>query len=421
MPAGPAPNPRAWCERAALGRIDRFTQTPYGGGAAFRLAADGALRRVAEFDRRGTLLAALRWGEDGALRHAAVRVPDMTWLAVEPGRGAPGPWGVSDLVRRGDEPLTTFEALDWRAINRIPALAEPARLPPHSGTTLLNLIAALAADQGRSELAYRGPWPSEALFLSLLESFRYENGGDPLAAFTAGVLHWAPAPHAREFSSEGVMVQLRDRVEKVVWDGRAYHRPDWQGIRRRGARTIRDEAGRIVCGLTSLGTVLEDHLILSPSGDVLEIRTPPAEASETLALDAAIATGVVALVVASSAAALAPPIRAAADTYTLEWGQVRWDLVTTTAVGARLSHRLRAAIEARVAAAATRADRLAAALAGLHAIAELVGDDLRARAQAGLAAAAPQAQRVALEATATDAFVTEDVSRAIEAWLSGLR
>jgi len=417
VPAGPAPNPRAWCERAGLGRVDRFSPTPFGGGAAFRLAADGALRRVAEFDRRGTLLAALRWGEDGALRHAAVRIPEMTWLAVEPGRGVPGPWGASDRITRGHEPLTSFEALDWRNVDRVPALAEPSRLPPHGGTTLLNLIATLAADQGRRHLTYRGPWPTEALFLSLLESFRYDDGGDPLAAFTAGVLRWAPAPHARVFSPEGAMVQLRDRVEKVVWDGRAYHRPDWQGVRRRGARTVRDDDGRVVCGLTSLGTVLDDHIVLSPSGDVLEIRTPPPEAPETQALDTPITVGVIALVAASSAAALASSIRAAADTYALEWGPIRWDLVAATADGARLSHRLRAPIETRLAAATTRADRLAVALAGLHAIADLVGDDLRTRAQARLAAAPSETQRVALEATEADAAVTADVGRAVEAWL----
>jgi len=96
----------------------------------------------------------------------------MTWLAVEPGRGVPGPWGASDRIMRGHEPLTSFEALDWRDVDRVPALAEPSRLPPHGGTTLLNLIASLAADQGRRHLTYRGPWPTEALFLSLLESFR---------------------------------------------------------------------------------------------------------------------------------------------------------------------------------------------------------------------------------------------------------
>ena len=421
MPAGPAPSPRAWCERAGVGRVDRLTSTPDGGAAAFRSAADGGLRRVAEFDRRGTLLAALRWGGDGSLLHAAVRLPEMTWLAVEPGRGAPGPWGASDQITRGHEPLTSFEALDWRAVDRIPALAEPARLPPHGGTALLNLLATLAADQGRSGLVYRGPWPTEALFLALLESFRYDDGGDPLAAFTAGGLSWEPAPHARIFSPEGALVQLRGRVEKVVWNGRAYHRPDWQGIRRRAARTIRDHDSRVVCGLTSLGAVLDDHVILSPAGDVLEIRTPAPEAPEALPLDPAITAGVVAVVTASSAPALASAIRAEADAYALGWGPVQWDLAVTTPGGARLAHRLRASIEARLAAATTRADGLAVALAALQAIAELIGDDLRGRAQRRLAAAPAEAQRAALEVHAAEASRTADVGRAVEAWLSESR
>ncbi|MGH7356380.1 MAG: hypothetical protein ACRELS_17620 [Candidatus Rokuibacteriota bacterium] len=421
MAAVAAPSPRAWCERAGVGRVDRLIRTSAGGAAAFRLTADGALRRVAEFDRRGTLLAALRWGGDGALLHAAVRIPEMTWLAIEPGRGDAGRWGASDMVRRGHEPLTSFEALDWRAVDRIPALAEPARLPPHGGTALLNLIAALAADQGRSHLAYRGPWPTEALFLALLESFRYEDAPDPLAAFSAGGLSWMPAPHARVFSPEGAMVQIRDRVEKVVWDGRAYHRPDWQGVRRRGARMVRDDDGRVVCGLEALDAVLDDHLILSPAGDVLEVQTPAPEPPETLPLEPAIAAGVVALVAGSSAPALASSIRAVASAYALEWGPVRWDLALTTPDRARLAHRLRRLVEARLAGAATRAERLVVALAALHELADLVGDDLRARAQRRLEAAAPEAQRAALEAPDADASLAADVGRAAEAWLSGSR
>lgn len=426
MPAGAAPGPRAWCERAGVGRVDRIVSTAHGGAAAFRAASDGAAHRVAEFDRRGTLLAALRRAADGALLHASVRIPEMTWLAVEPRRGAPGPWGVSDLVRYGHEPLTTFEALDWRAIDRIPALAEPARLPPHGGTALLNLISALAADQGRARLAYGGPWPTEALFLALLESFRYgdDGGGDPLAAFMAGALAWSPAPHARVFSPEGPLVQLRGRVEKVVWRGRAYHRVDWQGIRRRGVRTVRDDADRVVCGLECLGTVCEEHLVLSPEGDVLEIRTPPPDAPGVLPLDAAIAAGVVALVAATSAPALATALRDVATRYALAWGPVACDLAAPGPDGARLSHRLRALVEARLAAATTRADRLAVVLGALHAIADLVGDDLRARAQRRLAAATPEAQRAALETLETgsaDASLAADVGRAAEAWLSGSR
>ncbi len=55
-------------------------------------------------------------------------------------------------------------------------------MPPGGGTAVLNLLAGLAADQGGGPVAYHGPYPSEQLFLALLESFRYEGGGsDPLA------------------------------------------------------------------------------------------------------------------------------------------------------------------------------------------------------------------------------------------------
>ena len=136
-----------------------------------------------------------------------------------------------------------FAALDWTRVNGIPPLAEPARLPAGAGTAVLNLIARLAADQRVPELRYEGPYPTEHLFLALLESFRWigPGGADPLAAFMTGGLTWAPAPHARAFEPEGVYVQRRARVEKIVVAGRAFYRPDWQGVGRRTPRVVREE------------------------------------------------------------------------------------------------------------------------------------------------------------------------------------
>ena len=131
-------------------------------------------------DRLGTRLAALRW-DGGRLESAWVRIPDGSWLGIEPRASADAPWGWSDRLWHAAEPpghgwrgttLTVFEALDWGRIDRIPTLAEPARLPPGGGTAVLNLIVALAVAQGAGPLPYRGPYPTEQLFLALLESFR---------------------------------------------------------------------------------------------------------------------------------------------------------------------------------------------------------------------------------------------------------
>src|SRR5256885_6446784 len=116
---------------------------------------DAAGRLAGEQDAHGTALSALEWRSDGRLQHARVRLPDGSWIAIEPGAGAPGPWGASDLVTRDGQALSRLAALDWTRVDRIPPLAEPARLPAGAGTAIFNLLARLAAEQGVAVLRYR--------------------------------------------------------------------------------------------------------------------------------------------------------------------------------------------------------------------------------------------------------------------------
>ena len=199
---------------------------------------DAAGRPAGEQDRHGAPLSALEWSPDGRLGRAAVRLPDGAWVAIEPGAAARGPWGASDGLTLDGHPLTRFAAVDWTRVDRIPPLAEPARLPAGAGTALFNLLARLAVEQGVSVLRYDAPYPTEALFLALLESFRYvpADAGDPIAAFARGELAWTPAPHDVAIERGGVWVQRRARIEKIVVGGRAYYRPDWQGVRRLAPR-----------------------------------------------------------------------------------------------------------------------------------------------------------------------------------------
>lgn len=362
---------------------------------------DAGGRLAGETDRHGEAVSELTWAPDGRLRRAAVRIPDGSWVTVEAGAGEPGPWGASDELRHGGQTLTRFAALDWARIDRIPPLAEPARLPPGAGTAVLNLIARLAAEQGASALRYDAPYPTEQLFLALLESFRWtgRDVGDPLAAFMGGTLAWIPAPHTRSFELHGVYVQRRERIDKVVADGRAFYRPDWQGVGRRTPRVVRDAGDTVRASLQALGIVLEDHVVLDAEGAVLDRPRPPADPGAPHPLSSALVSGLVAIVVAGSAPPLAAFIRHAAAGVAFEWGPVAADLIELAPARVRLSPRLLRALRAVLDRAASRRERVGVALAALGEAAELVGDELRRRAQAALATADADVQAAALRAT----------------------
>jgi hypothetical protein len=392
------------------------------GGAEILRDARG--RRIGERDRWGGRVARLAWADDGALAEGALRLPDGGWLVIEPRAMRDPRWGLSDVLRReGDAvPLTHFATVDWAAIEAIPPLAEPTRLPAGAGTAVLNLIAALAADQGRAGLPYRGPYPTEQLFTALLEAFRWE--GDvtdegPLAAFMAGGLTWSPAPFARAFTPEGACVQSRQRVEKVVWRGRTYTRADWQGVERHAAHRVHDADGRVHCALWALGAPLESHLILSLDGEVVATQDPePVGTRESVAAE--IIAGLVAVVVASSAPALAGALRAVAAQMTFAWSPLAGDLVEIGDTHAHLAQAMPAALCARVTAAGSRVEQVRLGFAALAELAAAAGDALRGRAQLRLAADTAPAQAEVLGAARSPeeaAASARDIGRAVEALL----
>ena len=396
------------------------------GGGRPVVVRDARGRRVGERDAGGLEITRVRWGDDGRLAGAAVRLPDRSWIDIEPGAGHDPRWGPSDLLRHAGTPVSHCAAIDWACVDAIPPLAEPARLPPGAGTAVLNLLAALAADHGRAALRYRGPYPTEALFLALLESFRWIADGetaadiDPLAAFMAGGLRWAPAPHTRTFPDDGVYVQSRERVEKVVWHGRAYYRLDWQGVERHASHRLHEADGRVRAGLWALGAALECHAVLSPEGTVLAITPPPPGVEPPRPLPRAVADGLVAVVIAGSAPPLAEALRAGTAGLTVGWAPLAEELAVLDGAQARLSTRLRRALAERVRAAGSRAEQVRLGFAALAETAQALGDPLRARAQARLAGAPAAAQAAALAAErtpATAAATAGDIGRAVEALL----
>ncbi len=350
---------------------------------------DGRRRRVAEFDRRATLLAALRW-TGGGLQAAWLRLPDRSWLRIEPHTTRDGPWGLSDRLWYGprldavDQPLTVFEALDYDHIDRIPTLADPSALPPGAGSVVLNLVSALADDQQVASVAYRGPYPTEQLFVTLLESFRPETEADPLAAFVAGELGWRPAPHERLFVTDDVYVQLRGRIDKVVWRGRSYERPDWPGGARHAWRRLRDEGDTVRCSLWALGGVLEDHLVLGANGELRHILPQPVPTGRRRPLTAMVARGVATIVAATSAPPLAAAIRS--EALAMEWADVPGNLAEIEGGRVGVSLALRERVMELLGQARTSGQRSAVGLIALTEIASALGDILRRRAQAAVAA-----------------------------------
>ena len=386
-------------------------------------------------DRRGTLVTILRPTATGSLEGAWVRIPDGSWLGIEPRATRDAPWGWSDRLWHAAEPpangwqgarLTLFEAIDWARIDRIPVLGEPARLPPGGGTAVLNLIAARAAEQGAGPLAYRGPYPTEQLFLALLESFRYEpEVPDPLATFVAGGLTWRPAPAERLFVGDDLYVQRRERIEKVVWRGITYYRPKWQDVVRHAPRRVVDAPGGVRCGLWALARPLEDALLLRSDGDLDAILAEEPAPSASRPLLAEVWTGVAAVVAARGAAPLAPFVESVAQAFSLEWGPIARDLVQIGRGRVRISGRLRDALAAGLAAAPATADRAALGLAVIAEMGALVGDALRARAQAeivrlGTIERPPSLADASASAERSGAERARDITAAVAALLADL-
>ena len=95
---------------------------------------------------------------------------------------------------------------------------------------MLNLLAALMKDQGVARVRYRGPYPTEQLFTTLLECFRYDPALDePLERFLAEEARLAAGALREPPVAPGVTVQLRQDIDKVVADGVTFYRQEWQG------------------------------------------------------------------------------------------------------------------------------------------------------------------------------------------------
>ena len=416
--------------RAALDEPDPPITAGRGGTLVAYLPGP-ARRRLVQFDRLGHLVAACRWRSDGALAWAKCRLADGRWLGIEPGAASHPAWGASDRIWLMEpdapwaprEPVTLFQALDYRRPDFIPPLLEPRRLPSGGGTALLNLIAGLMKDHGVASVRYRGPYPTEQLFTALLECFRYDaREALPLERFLAdGGLDWHPAPFETHHVAPGVVVQLRHEVEKVTLDGVMFYRAQWQEIRRREPRLIREAGDRLVCSLWALGGALEDRLVLDRLGDVLDAPAARPDASAPSPLPPVWRTALGDLIARESAPALAASIADVTASLDLEWGPVPGDLLRAQGQRVRLSRRLREAADAALGGAASSQERAEQALRFVLEVARLLGPEVRGRAQAHLESLGEEEQRRILESAPAEPpeALGESVGRLIATVLRG--
>ena len=359
-------------------------------------------------------------------RRASVRIPDGSWISIEARAGHEAPWGPVDRLWHGrdrgarDTALTVMTAVDWAHVDAIPTVAEPARIPPGGGTAVLNLLASLALEQRVERLVYDGPFAGEALFLSLLECFRPESeGDDPLAAFAAGGFGWTPAPFEATFGADAY-VQRRDRIEKVVWNGRTYYREEWCGVRRRAPHRVRDTPEGVRCSLWALGSPIEDHLAFDTEAGPRVVSGARGRASApSRRMTRAVRDGLVEVIVASSAPPLAAALHAVADDLAFSWAAVPLDLARVDTGRVRMSRALHATFAERLAATRTVEAKARLGLAMLGEMAGAVGDALRARAQARLAAASVETQRAAFDAQDIGPDVAKTITAAVAALTSG--
>jgi hypothetical protein len=153
--------------------------------------------------------------------------------------------GNAHVIEHAGRVVTAMSKVDWDRPTQIPTVAEPGRLPPGSGSELLNTIAELAFRAAVPSLRYAGPYPTPALYRSLARSFR---ASADEATFTANVLDramhltfdeipvdFAPAPHERIKLERG-FVELREGPLRLVIDRISYE-PDGSPARltQRGA------------------------------------------------------------------------------------------------------------------------------------------------------------------------------------------
>lgn len=254
--------------------------------------------------------------------------------------------GEAQEIEHAGRVITAMTPLDWDDPQEIPVIAEPGRLPPGAGGTLLNEIARRA----RRPLRYSGPYPTPALYRALARSFRASADED---TFTRDVVEralriardeiavdFAPAPHDRVELACG-HVERRDGVEGAVIAGTRFEL---------GASVARivDDGLDARCEIWFGDSRYALIATLSPRGELVAgPHAPPALASLVLGqtFPAELRAALAELVAEAVPAPLAADARTAISTRTIAWA----DLGTRAARRTDAGFEIHAALWERIA------------------------------------------------------------------------
>jgi hypothetical protein len=235
---------------------------------------DSCGRPIWRIDEYGNTAWSIAWEED-RLEVARLRLPDGRTIELRGNDGEHALFGRCDTIALAGEPaMARIAATHWSAPAAIPPLDVPGVLPPGTGTAVLNLLATMAERAEIASLRYVGPYPTGALFDTLLasfevgediEAFRTLFTADALARSMSGRLveapvDFVPAAHTWSWPAARICVQKRNDVERVYLDGRPY-RADSIGPRR-----LHVHGDRIVLAFEVAGQRHCEVAVLEPDG-----------------------------------------------------------------------------------------------------------------------------------------------------------
>jgi hypothetical protein len=298
---------------------------------------DSAGRPIWRIDEHGNTAWSMVW-DDTRLDVARLRLPDGRTIEVH-GGGAEHPlFGPCDTIGlAGESAIARVGTTNWLAPSAIPPLDVPGVLPAGTGTAVLNLISTMAARAEVPRLRYVGPYPTGALFETLLSSFSIGEDvealrtiftADALARSMAGRLveapvDFVPRPHTWSWPAARICVQTRDGVERVYLDGRSY-RSDGVGPRR-----LHVHRDRIVLAFEVAGQRHCEVAVLEPDGrprgEPIE-SIPVPDGFRNVAIPGAIAEVLAVVLVRAAPEPLQPLVAKVFSERSLLWGDAGFEL-----------------------------------------------------------------------------------------------